>query len=85
MTQASQYVTNQHACQTERLIFGKDDFPIRLLGLVRAYFSVTGVASRINRVNSELLRVAYCEGARYVTCMIIPVLPIMLRAGADRA
>ena len=27
--------------------------------------------------NSELLRVAYCEGARYVTCMIIPVFPIM--------
>jgi uracil-DNA glycosylase len=52
-------------------------FSIRVLRLARAYFSVTGVASRIIRANSELLRVAYCEEARYVTCMIIPVLPIM--------
>ena len=27
--------------------------------------------------NSELLRVAYCDGARYVTCMIIPVFLII--------
>jgi hypothetical protein len=32
--------------------------------------------------NSELLRVAYCNGARYVTSMIIPVFPIIeLRSG----
>ena len=34
--------------------------------------------------NSELLRVAYCDGARYVTSMIIPVFPVITVEGTVR-
>ena len=40
-------------------------------------FTLDGCCQRHTGANSELLRVAYCEGARYVTCMIILVFRIM--------
>jgi hypothetical protein len=52
------------------------DFPTLCL-TVKVIIDTSKRCLAKSTADSELLRVAYCEGARYVTSMIIPVFAIM--------
>ena len=53
---------------------------IAQLGALRLIVTIVFRSSG-EKANSELLRVAYCDGGRYVTCMIIPVFSVIARSG----